>query len=166
MKLLVIGGLLLVACSLANSPPVNQSCVTYQEFEVRGHSMAGVYEAGDTITVAIGYLDCNNITSNTIVLASTAANDNPVLKRAVGIPGDSWGLDGKRIIINGEPARTTNKEEYTITNKGLQMLRLYAEDYPTLEKEYLLLGNQPSGTLDATSFGLVARENIIGVVIQ
>lgn len=55
MKWVFLIGLLLVACTFTHTFDFNESCVTYQEFEVRGQSMTGIHNQRDTVTVATSF---------------------------------------------------------------------------------------------------------------
>ncbi|MEA3560210.1 MAG: S26 family signal peptidase [Candidatus Omnitrophota bacterium] len=81
------------------------------------------------------------------------------------IPGDKWRLNKNnhsyRIMVNNKPLKNSEGKFYQIPENKIKMLKLYVKTYPVLpEDTYLLLGNQPGGSLDATRFGLIDKANI------
>ncbi|AGH94857.1 signal peptidase I [Pseudobdellovibrio exovorus] len=70
---------------------------------------------------------------------------------------------GKKILINGKPLQNSAKQAYEIDSK---MLKLYADSYPVIpENSYLVLGDNSSGSFDASHFGFIDRKQIVGRVI-
>lgn len=49
-----------------------------------------------------------------------------------------------------------------------KLLQLYENSFKGIipENTYIILGNQPEGTLDSTRFGLVDKSGIIGKVVR
>jgi len=100
-----------------------------------------------------------------------AGNADPLVKIVRGVPQDKWALqeteNGFLIVINQEPLKNSEGVFYQIPPSRIAMLALYAKTYPTIPPDtYLLLGNDPSGTLDATRFGLISKESIVGIITK
>ncbi len=148
----------------------NKCTVQPQHRIARGSSLSGIVEAGDAVTILVGYYACNPVLRNDIVAYDYKGNPELIIKIAKGIPSDRWHLEASngayRIIVNDKALTISTGEEYAIPADRVQMLKLYARDYPVIpDKAYLLLGNLPEGTLDATRFGLVGLDSIIGKVV-
>jgi signal peptidase I len=152
-------------------PVAHDECAVRPERRItRGVSLSGIIEAGDVITVLVGYYACNSVRRGDIVAYDYKGDPDPIIKIVKGVPGDRWHLEASgnayRIIVNDKALTTSAGEEYAIPADRAGMLKLYARDYPVIpDKAYLLLGNLPEGTLDATRFGLVGLDSIIGKVV-
>ena len=107
-----------------------------------------------------------------------------LIKRVIGLPGDTIAMRGKKLFINGvaagyaelglddEPlARGVKALHVEETTQGsgqeIQWLsrRLPQDDFGPIEvpaDHYLMLGDNRDNSEDSRFFGLVARENIIG----
>ncbi|MEA1924505.1 MAG: signal peptidase I [Candidatus Altiarchaeota archaeon] len=140
-------------------------------FEVRGNSLAPLIKPGQTIKLLYRYYDSHPVDREDIIAYDYAGNSAPIIKIVKAIPGDKWHLekddqrDSYQVIVNDKPLRNSVDRIYQIPESNIQMLKLYAKSYPTLpEDTYLLLGNQPGGSLDATRFGLIDRTDILGKV--
>ncbi len=149
----LLGLLLLTSCAQG-------TCEVLETYKVRGESMAPLLQAGDTIVVDINQ-SCFNISRGDVVLYDFAGNEAPILKRVMAVPGDTWRLNGSSIIVNEKILVNSEGVPYRVTDQ--EMLLLYTNDYPVLGGgQYLLLGNQPGGSMDATQFGLIHRSDILG----
>jgi len=157
--------------SSSDTPTAQDTCAVRPERRTaRGSSLSGIVEAGDIVTVLIGYYVCNPVRRSDIVAYDYKGDPDPIIKIVRGVPGDRWYLEVSgsiyRIIVNDQALTTSTGEEYAIPADRAGMLKLYVRDYPIIpDKAYLLLGNLPEGTLDATRFGLVGLDSIIGKVI-
>jgi len=144
--------------------------IKVEEKIVNGDSMSPLIKDGQTINALLGYYECNEIKRNDLVLCVYAGNENSLLKIIKAIPGDKFNLqqidNGWHILINNEIIKNSMDEPYLISGSAYKMLSLYEKDYKETipENAYLLLGDQISGTLDSTRFGLVDRNNIIAKV--
>ena len=55
---------------------------------------------------------------------------------------------------------------YEISESKIRILELYTQNYPVLpEDTYLILGDKITGSLDSTSFGLIHKDDILGIII-
>jgi len=144
--------------------------VKTEERIVRGNSLNPLLEPGDTIRVIFGYYDCYPVAREDIVLFDYAGNQNPVIKIVKGISGDKFELrvreGGWNIIVNNQIVKNSEGKPYLISGNAYQMLALYEKDYKGAipEDAYLLLGDQVSGSIDSTRFGLVDKSDILGKV--
>jgi len=150
----------------------NSDCVTAQtEKTVRGSSMEPLIKAGQTLILLENYYQCHPVQRGDIVAYNYAGNDVPIIKIVKAIPGDSWRIkkeyqqNSYQIIVNDKPLKNSEGKYYQIPESNIKMLKLYAKSYPLLpDNTYLILGNNISGSLDATRFGLVSKSDILGKV--
>ena len=105
----------------------NASCVSAQEEKtVRGNSLSGLAEDGESVKVQEGYYNCHPVRRNDIAVYKYAGNSNPLIKIVKGVPGDKFGLEqsplrqdyagqgegGWYIRLNGERLANSQGEPY------------------------------------------------------
>jgi signal peptidase I len=141
-----------------------------EERIVRGNSLSGLIEPGQTIEILLGYYDCNIVKRGDIVVYNYAGDINPIIKVVKAISGDSFQMKkagvGWNILINNEIVKNSQNQPYIIDESGYKMLSLYINDYKGVipENAYLILGNLTGGSLDSTRFGLIDKSDILGKV--
>lgn len=142
-----------------------------EERIVRGNSLTGLVEPGQTIKIILGFYGCNEIKKGDIVVYQYAGNAEPIIKIVKGVPNDIFGFEKSPagcwgIIINGEKIQESRGADYCIGDAGYRVLSLYEKDYHGVIPggTYLLLGNVASGSMDSSKFGLAAKSDIIGKV--
>lgn len=139
--------------------------------EVRGRSLEPLINNRDEIQLLNNFYDCNPTKKEDIVIYNFVGNEQPLIKLIKGVEGDSFVLVKSKndwnILINGEVVKNSEGLPYRLGTKAYRMLHLYEEDYNKKIPEHtvLLLGNEPSGSLDATKFGIVDKKDIIGKAI-
>jgi len=143
----------------------------FEFFKVRGDSLAPLINSGETIKLVYNYYNFNPVNRGDIIVYKYNGNDAPIIKIVKAIPGDSWQLEKNnqlnsyQIKVNGLALKNSQNEFYKIPASDIHMLRLYVENHPTIpQNTYLILGNQPSGSLDSTKFGLISKNDILGKV--
>src|SRR5690242_18045603 len=120
-----------------------------------------------------------------IVTFSSPEDGTRLIKRVIGLPGDTIEMRGKRLIVNGVPAdyetlgltdeplaasgvKALHVEENTAENRHeIQWLaeRGMRDSFAPLlipADHFLMLGDNRDNSADSRWFGLVAREHIIG----
>jgi signal peptidase I len=152
--------------------PISEDCSSRIEEEtVNGTSLSGLVENGETVFLHYGYFKCKEMKRGDIVAYSYAGRNNPIIKIIKGIPGDKFKLRAEKerwkILINGEPAKNSKGEEYSLGERAYNMLSLYEKDYggEIPPGAYLLFGNLAYGTLDSTHFGPVSGDDILGAIL-
>ncbi len=142
--------------------------ITNKEEEVQWVSMDPLLKDGQTITVAMGYTQCHHLSRWDIAIYNYGgwlSKRNPLVKRVIGVAGDTFSITGGHIVINGKIAVNSIWEEYLIQNT--RMLELYAHDYPVIPSgTILLMWDRVGGTIDGSMFGLASEKDILGKVIQ
>ena len=126
-------------------PAQNLTCITKtQENIVRGNSLTGLIENGETVKIFYGYYNCNKIRRNDIVIYNYTGNKNPLIKIIKGLPKDNFHLQktkaGWNIIINNKTAKNSEGMPYILDKQAYAMLSLYEKDYKGIipENAYLI----------------------------
>ena len=151
--------------------PEDYSGFKVEERIVRGDSLAGLINNGSTVKIVFDYYKKNEVARGDVVAYAFAGNKDPIIKIVRGIPGDKFGIvnDGVkwRLTINGEIAKNSKGEPYSLDDHARRVLSLYVTDYKGVipRNTYLILGNLVEGTIDSTRFGLVDRADILGKVV-
>lgn len=149
----------------------NLTCITkIEERIVRGNSLSGLIEDGQTVKILFGYYNCNEIERGDIIVYNYSGNKNLIIKIIKGLPGDKFSLEkvdsDYNILINDKIVRNSKNQPYVLDEKGYKMLSLYERDYEGIipKNSYLILGNLAGGSLDSEDFGLVDKKDILGKV--
>ncbi|RLG13625.1 MAG: signal peptidase I [Candidatus Nanohalarchaeota archaeon] len=160
--------------SAANTEEHSYSCVAKTEEKiVRGNSLSGLIENGDTIKLLFDYYMCNEVKRGDVVAYEYAGNDNLIIKVVKGLPNDRFRMEksesdcGWNILINDEAVRNSEEISYVLGEQGYRMLSLYERNYEGIipENTYIILGNLVHGSMDSTRFGLVDKGDIVGKVV-
>jgi len=169
----LIAGVLIAKKSNDASDDLYESeCVNkIEEMTVRGDSLYGFIEAGQTIEAYFGYYGCNPAQREDVVLYQYAGNLDPLIKIVKAIPGDRFSLrstsDGEwNIIVNDNIVNNSQGEDYSLGPSGYEILSMYERDYKGVipESTYLIMGNLAGGSVDSSRFGLVHQSNFLAKV--
>ncbi len=148
------------------------SCITTVELkQVRGYSLAPLIYPGETVKLVYGYYNCHPVERGDIIAYKYTGRDAPIIKLVKAVGRDRWNLkenkdqNSWRIMVDDKPLKNSRGEFYQISRSNIRMLELYIKSYPVLpENTYLIMGNQVSGSLDATRFGLIDKRDILGKI--
>jgi len=152
------------------SSVLKNQCFSIEEKIVRGDSMSGVIESGQTVKIFSGYYGCNEAKRGDVVIYSYSDDKNPLIKIIKGIPGDKFGFQktelGQYILLNGEVLKNAQNKSYILNEKSYNMLSMYERDYSgTIPSDsYLIMGNLTEGSADSTYFGLVGLKDLLARV--
>jgi len=113
-----------------------------------------------------------------IVVFDSSAADTRLVKRVIGLPGDTVAMRDNRLIINGIEARYSNVERrsdavlVTESYPGLsERIELVPADVSRLSSfgpvkvpkdHYLVLGDNRDNSADSRVYGFVPRDEIVG----
>ncbi|HJT98696.1 MAG TPA: signal peptidase I [Rhodanobacteraceae bacterium] len=119
-----------------------------------------------------------------VVTFHSPENGTLLIKRVIGLPGDSIEMRGKRLLVDGEPAdyaelgladeplahgvKALHVEETTAGDRHeIQWLvrRGQRDDFGPMTipaDHYLMLGDNRDNSADSRWFGLVPREKLVG----
>ena len=184
-KLIFVSGLIIILVvilfvlnNLEELPQIsqiskNKDCPVEKKQEiVRGDSLEPLIKNGQEIKILYGYYKCNEVKRDDIVAYDYKGNPEPIIKIVKAIPGDKFSFQkeetGWRILINDEILKNSENIPYLINENSYKLLRLYEKSFNGVapENTYIILGNQPGGTLDSTRFGLIDKSGIMGRVIR
>lgn len=79
-----------------------------------------------------------------------------LIKRVIGLPGDSIAIEGSRVIVNGNVLH----ENY-LGSKTLGNLRI--DELPS--GEYFVMGDNRSHSIDSRDIGTISKDRIIGKTV-
>lgn len=141
---------------------------------VRGNSLAGLIEEGEDLKILVGYYRCHQVEREDIVAYNYAGSELPVVKIVKGISGDKFKLEkskagcGWNILINGGIVKNSQGKDYCLNEQGNKMLSLYERTYNGIipDEAYLILGNLTEGSLDSSNFGLVGKNDFLGMAVK
>lgn len=164
-ELWVIGIILSVATLFQVRDSIVSACpIRDEEVIVRGHSMQGIANAGAHIRILGDFYACHSVQRNDIVILR--GGDIELIKRVVGIPGDSFRIRENNLLeIEFDIVRTTDGEPYRVPEKS--PLRSAEKDFKGIipPNGYILLGNLPQGSRDSTLLGIIGKDEITGKAI-
>src|SRR5215204_6951837 len=127
-----------------------------EAFWIPSASMVPTLKYGDRVLVnKFIYRFTEPERGDVIVFKSVQGDDQDLIKRVVGVPGDEITVRGGRLFVNGEPQR----EPYV--NKKYPDRSFYA---PTTvpEGHVFAMGDNRANSQDSRIFGPVPKENIEG----
>jgi signal peptidase I len=129
--------------------------------------MVGLAAPGDVLLAEYGHYKCHPVERDDWVMVSASGRSEPILKRAVVLPGDRFSLQqqgsAQLLVVNGKVLQTPARGPYRFSTAGSRMLALYVTQFGGVmpEDTYLVLGTDPAGTLDSTRFGPVTRDALV-----
>jgi signal peptidase I len=82
--------------------------------------------------------------------------DPPLIKRAIGLPGDTIEIRGTQVYVNGQQLN----ESYI--NEPCQESRCSDDSWTLSSDEYFVMGDNRNHSRDSRAFGPIKRNQIIG----
>ncbi len=121
---------------------------------VNGHSMDNTLQDGQRLIVS----RMSKPSRGDIVVASTdKLQVKYIIKRVIGMPGDTVELLNNKIYINGEKLDESYIKEPMIENED--------QIWTLGEDEYFLCGDNRNASLDCRKLGPIEKKDIYGVII-
>ena len=131
---------------------------------IEGLSLAPLIKNGTTIevrpTACILSLKINDI-----AIFHSGARKEPIAKIVKALPGDHFRIQDSKIYTNDQILKNSEGFEYTLPASSTKLLEAYARSYNgTIPNDtYLLIGDNPSGSLDSSRLGLIHKKDILWV---
>lgn len=123
--------------------------------QVIGPSMNTTLNEGDIILTNKLIYRLKSIQRNDIVVISQ--DEKYMIKRIVGLPGDTVKYQNNVLIINGETYQenftSSETDDFSIQELGYDVIP---------ENMYFVLGDNRKNSLDSRTFGFISKEQIIG----
>lgn len=129
-------------------------------YEVVGESMFPTYQEGAFVKVT-PYKNNSTIDRYTVIVANYKFPSSKIIKRVVGLPGESIYIDDNGVIYANEMELT---EELIYTNGAISSAGIAKEPIALDEDEYFVIGDNTANSIDSRSFGPIKRKNIVAVV--
>ncbi|MHB8963713.1 MAG: signal peptidase I [Saccharofermentanales bacterium] len=137
-----------------------------QRNEVIGSSMEpNLYENDQLLVQKVSKLFKNGIEYGDIITVNALdldghIGDKNIIKRVIGIPGDSIEIKDGKVYRNGEMLEEAYLQEDNTGERTAEYSKV------TLDKdEYYVLGDHRSVSLDSRTFGPITKDRIIGEVL-
>jgi signal peptidase I len=130
---------------------------TIQNYQIDGPSMQNTLHTGQYVLVnKVAYLFHAPERGDIIVLQEPDNPNRDLIKRVIGLPGDTIRWDGTNVWVNG-----TELSEPYITKASN-----YNANTVTLGKDqYFVMGDNRPQSEDSRAFGVVPKDYIIGKAI-
>lgn len=151
--------------------------ITPEQKTIRGDSMHPRFEADEEIIALTNFYDCNEVQRDDIVLISYPGNEKPLIKFIRGLPGDDYafseiGAETEKkhwhLSLNGETLQNSAGEPYVFNQETKKEIQKYQDVYGNSipESRYLVMGDDPRGSMDSTQFGLMSKNTVIAKVVK
>ncbi|MFZ4648211.1 MAG: signal peptidase I [Patescibacteria group bacterium] len=174
---IIVSALVLVGIFFFLKSPSLRKIVQQESYDpntiegtVTGDSLFPLLKDGEKVKIQMGYYSSSTVPVREEIIAyDYAGSEIPIIKIIKGMPGDAWRLEKSgtdyKIFVNNKVLKNSEGLEYLIPENKVKVLQLYADTYPNLPKgAFLILGDKISGTTDATAFGLVDLDDVLGRV--
>ncbi|HEY1348391.1 MAG TPA: signal peptidase I [Ktedonobacteraceae bacterium] len=130
---------------------------TVQNYQISGPSMQNTLHSSQFVLVnKVAYLFHPPERGDVIVFHEPDQPDRDLIKRVIGLPGDTLKLDGNNIWVNG-----TQLHEPYITQRNNPA----AEMVTVPSNDYFVMGDNRPVSEDSRYFGSVPKDYIVGKAI-
>ncbi|MGB7104143.1 MAG: signal peptidase I [Acidimicrobiales bacterium] len=137
----------------------------FQEYYVPSGSMRPTLYIGDRIMVNKLSVDFGTINVGDIVVFKAPPavrklcgdDDADLVKRVIGVPGDTLWSEGNTIYLNNKPLHQNWSIYKAMGPKGITRITLKAN-------QYFMMGDNHADSCDSRTWGTVPRSDIIGKV--
>lgn len=130
---------------------------TVQNYQISGPSMQNTLHSGQFVLVnKVAYLFHAPERGDVIVFHEPDQPDRDLIKRVIGLPGDTIKLDGNNVWVDG-----TQLHEPYITQRNNPA----AETVTVPPNDYFVMGDNRPVSEDSRYFGSVPKDYIVGKAI-
>jgi signal peptidase I, bacterial type len=133
---------------------------------INGSSMKPtVYDGDFAVTNVLGLKLSGIERFDVVVIDSGGLTDGYIIKRVIGLPGETVKYQNDQLYINGQMVNESFLDQtYIAEVKITKNLDLFTHDfeYTVPENEYFVLGDNRPSSQDSRSFGAFKLKDIIG----
>lgn len=130
---------------------------TVQNYQISGPSMQNTLHTGQFVLVnKVAYLFRAPERGDVVVFHEPDQPDRDLIKRVIGLPGDTIKLDGTNVWVNG-----TELNEPYITRRD----NFIAETVTVPPNDFFVMGDNRPVSEDSRVFGFVPKDYIVGKAI-
>jgi len=161
-------GIILVL-SIIHATAVASSPCSLLPMRVEGGSMSPRIAPGQLIQILQGQPSClGTLKHGDVVLFHSDSSRVPLIKALRGLPGDKFAVSDGKIIINDSTATNSAGQPYQLSPPRAAMIDLYVhDDHGVIPPDsFLVMGENPAGSIDSSRFGLVGRQAIMGKLVE
>lgn len=129
-----------------------------QPFIVNGESMMPTFENGDYLIIdELTYRHSEPERGEVIVFRLPSNNKRFLIKRIIGLPGETVVISGKKITITKQ-----NKEVIQLDEEYLDGVFSSYGTWNLEKDEYFVMGDNRNNSSDSRSWGVLSKDLIIG----
>lgn len=133
----------------------------FQPHQVQGNSMLpNFHDQEYLLTDKISYKIGEPKRGDVVIFKAPKNEEYDYIKRIIGLPGESVGLLGGKIYLNGIPLKENYLPSELATN-GESFLK-EGQTVPVAPDNYFVLGDNRPHSSDSRDWGPVPKQNIIG----
>lgn len=133
--------------------------------------LTGILEEGSKVSVRLNWYACNPVYRGDLVLYRYSEFENPVIRRVVGKPSDSFNLvyqenkGGWQLFINNQPVKGIGGD-YILEGQNPPALALAEKDKRGVlgPEDAIIFSSIPPGDKDSGTIGIVSIQDLIGKV--
>lgn len=128
-----------------------------EAYEIKGRSMEPTFHTGERVVVLKSFFDIHR--DDIIVFTSTEDPTKDLIKRVIGLPGETIRIAGKSVFING---RRVDEE---FAQHGYREEREPPRETRVPEAHYYVMGDNRPDSRDSRSFQAIPANVVKGKVI-
>ncbi len=127
----------------------------FPRYEVLGHSMEpGLHERDRLFVSNLDVMTTDRLERGQVVVLSSPVDGTIVVKRIIGLPGETVEVRAGQVYVNGE----------ALDEPYINEAPRYHGEWTLGAEEYFVLGDNRNHSYDSADYGAVSRDHIQGVV--